>query len=155
VVWQTAKRLQYNKCLAAVLCMVDNFTRDKHALTCIKGVVDDGVAVHHQLGQTDGPLVQGVRPGNGVGQIVGQIENGVYRIEPQLFAQGLFQAVLPDLGALVEVALLDDVGHFGFDDLEAVALQIQLNVVVGAGVEVEQILAHNKDLRSGLPAPHR
>lgn len=65
--------------------------------------------------------------------------------------------VLAGLRVLVGVALADDVGHAGLHDLEAVALEVALDLVVGAGMEVEQVLADDEDARprAGAVVRHR
>ena len=42
-------------------------------------------------------------------------------------------------GVLVEVRLPNHVRHPGLDHLEAIFLQVRLYVVVGAGMEIEQV----------------
>lgn len=109
---------------------------DENALAGVKGVGDDGVALFGQLLDAGRLLVEGVVGGDAVGHVVGHVEDVVGGGVEELLAHGPVHVLLLDLAVLVEVGLLDDVGHAGLHDLKAVFLQIVLDVVVGAGVEV-------------------
>ena len=152
MVGQAAEGLQDDEVAAALFGVVQDLGGDQHALAGVKGVVDDGVAGPDDVLHPRGLVVERVPLGNGVGQGVGRVERLVGGAVPQLFAQGLGDVVFLDLGVHVEVGLADDVGHPGLDDLKAVGLQILLDVVVGAGVEVEQVLAHDQDGGPGSAA---
>ena len=110
-------------------------------------MVDDGVARAYQVGHAAGRLVERVRARDAVAHVVGHVEHVVRDRMPRLLLDGARDAVLLFLRVLVEVRLPDDVGHARLNDLEPVALQVQLDVVVGAGMEVQQVLADDEHLR--------
>ena len=53
---------------------------------------------------------------------------------------------------LVEIGLADHVGHARLDDLEPVVLEVALDLVVGAEMEIEQVLAHDENGRMRVRA---
>ena len=125
---------------------------DEHAFARVERVVDDGIARAHQIGHATGWLVERVRARDAVAHVVGHVEHVVRDRVPCLFPDGARDEVFFLLCVLVEVCLPDDVGHARLDDLEPVVLQVQLDVVVGAGVEVQQVLANDEHLRLAVGA---
>ena len=120
---------------------------DEHAFARVERVVDDGIARAYQIGHATGWLVERVRARDAVAHVVGHVEHVVRNRVPRLLLDRARDAVLLFLCMLVEVRLPDDVGHASLDDLEPVVLQVQLDVVVGARVEVQQVLANDEHLR--------
>ena len=59
---------------------------------------------------------------------------------------------LARLRMLVEIGLADHVGHARLDDLEPVVLEVALDLVVGAEMEIEQVLAHDENGRMRVRA---
>ena len=152
VVGQASEGLQDDEVVHAVRRVVHDLGGDEHALAGVEGVVDHLVAGARHVAQARRALVEGMCAGNAVTGVVRQVEDLVCHAPPGLLQHGLVELVLAHLGVHVEVGLLDDVAHLGLDDLHAVALQIELDVAVGAGVEVEQVLAHDEHARAGVRA---
>ena len=88
-----------------------------------------------------------MRARDAVAHVVGHVEHVVRDGVPRLLLEGARDAVLLFLRVLVEVRLPNDVGHARLDDFESVALQVQLDVVIGAGVEIQQVLTDDEYLR--------
>ena len=114
--------------------------------------MDDGVALAYQVGHAAGRLIERVRARDAVAHVVGHVEHVVRDGVPRLLLEGARDAVLLFLRVLVEVRLPNDVGHARLDDFESVALQVQLDVVIGAGMEVQQVLTDDEHLRLAVRA---
>jgi len=152
VVRQAPEGLQDEERLAAVRGMMQNLAGNQHAFAGVERVVDNRVARLHQLGHAAGRLVQRMRGGDAVAHVVAVLEQPVRDAQKRLLAQRLAHAIFLHLGILVEIRLADDVGHARLDDLEAVVLEVLLHVVVGAGVEVQQVFAHDEHARAQFAA---
>ena len=157
VVGQAPKGLQDHEVAHAARGLLQDLRRDEDPLPGVEGVVDDRVAHLRQLRHARRPLVEREVPRDSVDKGEGGREEPVRDGVPGALARGDVHMVLAGLRVLVGVALADDVGHAGLHDLEAVALEVALDLVVGAGMEVEQVLADDEDTRprAGAVVRHR
>ena len=114
--------------------------------------MDDGVACAYQIRHATGRLIERVRARDAVAHVVGHVEHVVRDRVPRLLLEGARDAVLLFLRVLVEVRLPDNVGHARLDDFESVALQVQLDVVIGTGMEIQQVLTDDEHLRLAVHA---
>ena len=152
MVGDAAEGLQDDEGPAAFPGSLDDLGRDQDALAGIIGARNDGVAGLGDVSQLGRRFKQGVLFCNGGDKVVGGIEDLFYQIEIASLHDGFFDAVVLCLLAADKVGLLDDIRHLGLDDLKAVFLQIRLDIVVGARVEIEQVLSDDQDRRPGIGA---
>ena len=132
--------------------MVQNLGGDEHAFAGVERVVDDRVGCANKLGHAACGLVERVSLRDAVAGVVRDFEQSVCHAVERFGGEGLRDAEFARLGILVEVGFADDVGHTRLDDLQAVRLEIVLDVVVGPGMEVQQVFSHDEHLRARVRA---
>ena len=131
-----------------MLRLLEDLRRNEHALARIERMVKHLVRLLNKLRHARWGLVQRVRAGDAVAAIVRELKEMVRDSVPRALAERQVHVVLPRLGMLVEIAFANHVRHARLDDLEAVLLKVALNLVVGARMEVEQVLAHDQHRRT-------
>src|SRR5699024_2522914 len=82
MVWQTAERLKDHKSPAAMFGMVDDLSRDQDSFSGIKSMVDNRIAVLHQILHTAGWCVERALSGDLVCHIMGCIKSRIGSPQP-------------------------------------------------------------------------
>src|SRR5699024_5983325 len=123
MVWQTAERLKDYESPAAMFCMVNDFSRDQDSFSGIKGMMDNGVTVFHQILHTAGWCVKRTLPGNFVCHIMSCIKSRIGSPQPYFLCNRLIQMIFPNLSILIKVGLSDNVCHPCLYNLKTVLLQ--------------------------------
>ena len=152
MVGDAAEGLQDDEGSHALPGPLDDLGRDQDPLSRIIGMGDDGVAGLRDVAELLGGLEQGVLFRHGGHKVVRHVEDPLDQVQEGPLRNGFFHSEFLRLGPADKVGLLDDVRHLGLDDLKAVFLQIELDIVIGARVEIEQVLSHDQDLGPG-PGP--
>ena len=150
MVGDAAKWLQDDKGATAFAGTLNDLGGNQDSLTGVIGTGNDRVACPGDICQLCGRLKQRMLSGDRGDKVVGSIEDLLDQIQISSLNNGFFDPVIFRLFTADKIGLLDDIRHLGLDDLKTVFLQIILNIVVGARMEIEQILTDDQDSWPGI-----
>ena len=127
--------------------MVKYFTWNQNTFSCIKGVVDYGVAFLYEFRHACNGLAKRVLFCDAIRNCVGVIKKAIRNGIPSFFIKGLIKAIFFYLGTFVEVGFSNNIGHACLNYLKTVVFKVLFNIVVCSRMEIKQVFAHNQNLR--------
>lgn len=130
--------------------MVQDLARNQHALARIKGVRDDRVTFLYQFRQAADRRIERMLFRYPIRCRVRSVKYPVRHMVPVFLDKRLFQMIRPNLLILAEIRFPDNIRHPRLDNLKSIFLQVALNLMIRARMEIEEILADDQDARARL-----
>ena len=130
--------------------MGQDLTRNQHALARVKGVRDDRVTFLYQFRQAADRRIERMLFRYPIRCRVRSVKYPVRHMVPVFLDKRLFQMIRPNLLILAEIRFPDNIRHPRLDNLKSIFLQVALNLMIRARMEIEEILADDQDARARL-----